>query len=426
MKKAVILILSLLLCGCTARSDKPQSTEQSRLQSSILKLNSSSAVPRLQLEDIKNNVGDTDVYEPVNYDIQKGIWLSYIDLEPMLTGKTEEAFEASFRTACENISSVGCNTVYVQVRPFGDALYSSELYPASKYITGNVGQAGAFDPLKIMCDIAHEYKLSLHGWINPLRCENEENFSCIDSRYKIKQWYENSDSEDKIKQVEGDTHLWLDPAYEEVRKLIADGAREIAENYDVDGIHYDDYFYPTTDKDFDSSCYKEKSGGRSLEEWRRENISEMVREIYSAVKSVDESIQVGISPQGNIENNYNNMYADVSLWGSEEGYADYIEPQIYFGYENPVKPFLQTVKDWQGIVTNDKIRLVIGLGAYKIFNEEEFSENEGIIADQISDSLTACGGVGLYAYNSIFTPEDDYSERMQTEKEQIGKVLCEK
>lgn len=423
MKKLAVILICLILCSCGSEGSS-ETGAKTYDKNNLLKINSASATPDKAVKSTLAENKETGCYEPLNYDIQKGIWLSYIDLEPMLTGKSKEEFRENFKEACENICELGCNTVYVHLRPFGDALYKSELYPASRYAAGQVGQAADFDPLEIMAETAHEYKLSVHGWINPLRCEREAEFDNISDEYQIKQWYKEMENNDKIKRVEGDEHLWLDPAYEDVRELIAEGAKEIAENYDIDGIHFDDYFYPTTDKDFDSMCYGENGGGEALEQWRKDNISAMVSLIYTAVKSVDENILVGISPQGNIENNYNFMYADVSLWGSEQGYCDYLEPQIYFGYNNSSKPFLQTVKDWQGLVSNENVKLVIGLGAYKIFSEEEFADTEGIIAKQIADSMQLeCSGIGIYTYNSIFSPENDYARRMESEKEQIKQAF---
>ena len=375
------------------------------------------------IQKVSNEVNEEkdDEYQPLNYEIQKGIWISYIDLAPMLYGADEKTFCKNFETACRNVKNLGFNTVYVQVRPFGDALYDSELFQRSRYLSDEQD----FDPLVIMTETAHKYKLSFHGWINPLRCETEEKISECHGGYMIEKWYKKMDSSDIIGRVAGDEHLWLNPAYEEVRKLISDGAKEIVEKYDVDGIHYDDYFYPTTEKSFDSRCYAEMSENESLEDWRLGNISQMCSEIYSAVKSVNTDIKVGISPQGNIQNNYDYMYADVKKWGSEKGYADYIVPQIYFGYENQTMPFIKTLESWKKIVSNDDISLVAGLGAYKIMSEYEFSDNKGIISQQISDSIDKynCKGASVYSYGSLFTPAEEYMERIKDENVLIRKVF---
>jgi uncharacterized lipoprotein YddW (UPF0748 family) len=151
----------------------------------------------------------------------------------------------------------------------------------------------------------------------------------------------------------------------------------------------------------------------------------MCRQIYTAVKAVDPNIQVGISPQGNIENNYAYMYADVERWCAEEGYCDYIVPQIYFGYENNVKPFITTLQDWCEIAAEGGVKLVIGLGEYKIGEEQEFTDTEGIIANQIEDvsRSPACSGLAIYTYNTLFEPKEELAQRVETEKKLIKSVL---
>lgn len=397
-KKMLPLLLTVCLSCCAYKTEQTNITEIRR--SSPLPTNYEYSVPESE-----------SGYIPLNYEKQKGMWLSYIDLAPMLAAESSEGFEAEFAKACKNVRQLGCNTIYVHVRPFGDAAYSSRLYPASDYVGGD------YDPLEIMCDIAHEHELSLHAWINPLRLQTADRLSEIYG-YRTADWY--SEGSDKVCAVDGDEHLWLDPAYPEVRALIADGAAEIVQNYEVDGIHYDDYFYPTTDADFDAQCYAKMGSGSSLEDWRTENISQMCKEIYDSVKAADRRVEVGISPQGNIGNNYKYLYADVRTWCSEEGYCDYILPQIYFGYENPVKPFIPTLDEWKEMCCGGEVRLIVGLAAYKIGSEAEFSDNEGIIAQQISDSVD-CDGVAIYTYNSFFA--DDPDKRMENEKKAVADAL---
>ncbi len=357
---------------------------------------------------------DISGYRPLNYERQKGIWLSYIDLAPMLEAVTAEDLEVRFDEACKNIKELGCNTIYVHLRPFGDAVYESELYPKSDYICGD------YDPLAVICDKAHEYDISVHGWINPLRLQTADRLAEI-SGFQTAEWFASSDP--AVQTVAGDEHLWLDPAYPEVRALIAEGAAEIAENYDVDGIHYDDYFYPTTDPEFDAQCFAEKGGGSTLEEWRTENISQMCREIYQRVKAVNPDIEVSISPQGNIENNYNYLYADVARWCREDGFCDRMIPQIYFGYDNTVKPFLSTLSDWQKMTSCGDVKMTVGLAVYKIGEEQEFTDTSGIIARQITD-CEDCQGVSLYTYDSLFGERFD-TERMKQEIAAIRSALDE-
>lgn len=134
----------------------------------------------------EKNYTDAETSHKLNYTVPKAIWISYIDLADMLTGKSTEEFRENFSQACDNALSIGCNTLYVHVRPFGDAIYDSELYPASRYITGVAGEQSDFDPLDIMIQTAHDKGLSFHAWINPLRCENEECFQNYDDSFLLK------------------------------------------------------------------------------------------------------------------------------------------------------------------------------------------------------------------------------------------------
>lgn len=153
----------------------------------------------------------------------------------------------------------------------------------------------------------------------------------------------------------------------------------------------------------------------------------MVKSIYSSVKEQNPDVLFGVSPQGNMENNYEFMYADVKKWCSEEGYLDYIVPQIYFGFENSAKPFTRTTEEWSNIVTCDNVNLVIGLGVYKIGQEDEFLQTTGIIGNQIdiSQNIKNCGGIALYNYINLFEPDDKLAERTGAELTCIKKAISD-
>ena len=322
----------------------------------------------------------------------RAVWISYIDLASILTGD-EADFRSGFLAMCENCKRMGLNTLFVHVRAFGDA----------------------FDPLEIMTDTAHSCGLELHAWINPLRLQTGEELEALSRDYKTARWY--ADGSGRVDAAEGDSHLWLDPSHEDVRSLIAEGAAEICKAYDVDGIHYDDYFYPTTDEAFDAESFGLQGEYSSLTEYRLDCVSRMCAKIYEAVKAVDEDIKVGISPQGNIENNYNYLFADVKRWLCEDGYCDYLVPQIYYGYENSVKPYLETLREWREI---DKDKpLIIGLAAYKVGTEDDFSYDTGILSKQAEDALdNGCQGYALYNYISLF----DGSQRMGDETRLLSQL----
>jgi uncharacterized lipoprotein YddW (UPF0748 family) len=363
-----------------------------------------------------DNDSDSGKYQPVNYDTQKAVWISYLDMSELLAD-SESEFEENVANAFSNVASVGCNTVYVHVRAFGDAYYDSRLFPAVSAISdGNGGVI--YDPLEIMTVQAHRLGLSLHAWINPFRCGKAEDMV---EGTKICEWFSDTEKYPEfISQPNDDEHFWLNPACAEVRELIADGAAEIAENYDVDGIHIDDYFYPTTDESFDSKTFAESDFDGDLSDWRLENCSETVREIYSAVKSVDSEILFGVSPQGNIDNNYTAMYADVRRWCAEDGYLDYIVPQIYFGYENSACPFAETLAEWVEIAAEGNADIVCGIGFYKLESDSEFADDTGIIARQISDAFSSGCGVAFYNYGTLFSADSD---RLSEEREKLSDEL---
>ena len=426
MKKQ-LLVLAAALLTLTACTDSGTAGYEIKLQGASPVPQFSTAVQSDRHTQYSGEYIPSNEYIPLNYDEQKGVWISYIDLAPMLTGKTEKDFKNAFLQACENIKDLGCNTVYVHVRSFGDAYYKSDYYPWSKGVTGHIGEEPDFDPLSIMIDCAHQKGLSFHAWINPLRCETEDNLSKLESGI-LSEWYNGSEQySEYLVKVKDDEHYWLNPAVQDVRNLICSGAEELCRNYKIDGIHMDDYFYPTTEEYFDSQTYVEANGSIDLSDWRLDNCSKMVEEIYDTVKSVNRDILFGISPQGNIENNYSYMYADVKKWCSEEGYIDYIVPQLYFGYENKTKPFEETLKEWSEIASEGSTKLIIGLAPYKIAEDEEFAQTVGIISEQIksSQALENYSGVALYNYINIFPPNEDLSERRQKEIDLIKTDLTD-
>lgn len=338
----------------------------------------------------------TDKYTPLNYQNQIGMWISYIDYEEIMADKSETEFREAIQRRFKEAEKQSVNTVYVHVRPCGDAYYSSSFFPKGESLDGN------YDPLSIMIEEGHSIGLSVHAWINPLRCQTTEEIKSVPDNYIIKQWYE-SEMGRFVNTV--NDRIYLNPAYDEVIQLICKDTDEIVRNYNVDGIHIDDYFYPTTNESFDKTAF-EKSGHRDLSQWRLENCNRLVHSVFESIKRVDSRILFGISPQGNINANYKTQYADVKHWGATIGYCDYIVPQIYFGFENETCPFAETLKAWEKIVSAEHISLIIGLAAYKQGNmdkwagasgENEWIDNPDLIKQQIEYvNKSSADGYALY------------------------------
>lgn len=352
-----------------------------------------------------------NTYRALNYSEVKGMWISYIDLAGIPSG-SESAFRSGIADIYDNCEALGINTVYVHVRSHGDAYYSSDYFPRTKYL------GGTYDPLEVMVDEAHARGLSFQAWINPLRGCAVSDIS-RESGYKLYDW---AGGETRLVQV--GSYYYLNPAYTEVTDLIAAGAREITANYDVDGVHIDDYFYPTTEAYFDSAAFSQ-SGLSSLSDFRLANCDRLVSSLYSAVKKGNNSAIFGVSCQGSLYNNYNYMYADVKKWCAQSGFIDYIMPQIYYGFKNSAEPFEECVNTWNNLAYSGGIPLIVGITSAKLGLEDkwagegrdEWITDEFILERQFlaSRELSSYGGIGIYSYGSVFNA--DYSVREQVEKE---------
>ena len=349
---------------------------------------------------------------PESDEEMRGVWVSYMELSmENESSKTPKAFEDKFNEIAQKCRESGFNTLIVQVRPFCDALYKSSYFPWSHILTGTQGENPQYDALRIMCDICKENNLKIHAWINPYRVSsNETPKKLSDNNPYIK------NSEIGIKTDNG---IFLDPSNETAQQLICDGVKEIAENYDVDGIQFDDYFYPTKNENFDKKQYEAyiekygKENSMSLDNWRMQNVNTLICKVYRTIKSVDSSVEFGISPQGNIGNN-DGLYADVKSWCTCKGFADYICPQIYFSLENPALTFEDCLDSWTSLDFDENVKLYVGLGGYKAgngeYDEETWLLSDSILADEydILYNNKSVRGFMLYSYSCL---EDDTAKK---------------
>lgn len=349
---------------------------------------------------------------PESDEEMRGVWVSYMELSmENESSKTQKAFEDKFTEIAQKCRESGFNTLIVQVRPFCDALYKSSYFPWSHILTGTQGENPQYDALQIMCDICKENNLKIHAWINPYRVSSNETPKKL------------SDNNPYIKNskigIKTDNGIFLDPSNETAQQLISDGVKEIAENYDVAGIQFDDYFYPTEDESFDKKQYEAyiekygKENSMSLDNWRMQNVNTLICKVYRTIKSVDSSVEFGISPQGNIGNN-DGLYADVKSWCTCKGFVDYICPQIYFSLENPALTFEDCLDSWTSLDFDEKVKLYVGLGGYKAgngeYDEETWLLSDSILADEydILRNNKSVRGFMLYSYNSL---EDDTAKK---------------
>ena len=353
--------------------------------------------------DISDSVAATPLQQQPEISTQeemRGVWVSYMMLDTEGESDIESVFTEKIRHIIEEMERINLNTMIVQVRPFSDALYRSSCYPWSHILTSEQGKDPGFDPLSVIIEEAHAKGIAVHAWVNPYRVKTAQTPSelCDDSPLLrspelCKEW------EDAV---------YLDPSDEEARRLITEGVREIAANYAVDGIQFDDYFYPTTDESFDREEYEayteSTSSPLSLADWRKENVNMLIRDVYEAVHKANAHTVFGIAPQGNMGNN-ESLYADVVLWCEEEGYIDYICPQIYFSLDNPALTFEEGLSDWLSLNKHDGLKMYAGLASYKAGSDADegtWLDNDDIITTEVQIVReSAIDGFMLYSADSF-------------------------
>ncbi len=336
-----------------------------------------------------------------------GVWVPYMVLATQ--EHSQQAFEDNFKAIADSAKKKGLNALFVHVRAFSDAFYPSELYPWSHLLTGEQGKDPGFDPLQFMVDYTHSLGMEFHAWINPLRIRTTETPQSLSQDNP----YEALRADNPYYFMEWEGAVYLNPAYPYVRTLIAKGAAEIAEKYPVDGIHFDDYFYPTEEAALDAESYElycqTTAQPIGLLEWRTANISAMVAEVYDRVKKASPDMVFGISPQGNLEND-KKMGADIAAWCSQAGYVDYICPQLYYGFENPVLSYSQALEQWNALPKHQGLKLYAGLALYKAGNSQQGEDWMGgdVISRQIEEARSMqCSGVLLYSSAYLDHPQTE-------------------
>ena len=309
-------------------------------------------------------------------DNMRGVWVASVhNIDyPSAQGLTADQLKTEADTALDNIAAMGLNTVFLQVRPSADALYPSEIFPWSRYVSGTTGQApdGNFDVLGYWVTAAHERGLQLHAWINPYRITRggEDEWNALPASSPAKQhpeWV-----------VRYDGNYYFDPGIPAVQQLVVDGAAEIVKNYDVDGIHLDDYFYPGTDFADAETYARYGSDFDDIGDWRRDNVNTLIASLDETLHALNKNLSFGVSPAGIWDNkqdnpkgsdtrglsSYSELYCDSLHW-INAGTVDYICPQLYWqiGYE--IADFQTLVKWWQKAVSTSDVALYIGIGAYR-------------------------------------------------------------
>ena len=333
----------------------------------------------------------------------RGVWVSYLDLDPLLAGVDPTEAAARLDTLLDTCKRYGMNTVFFHVRAYSDAYYASVVFPPAASAADLL--AGGFDPLAHAVNAAHERGLAIHAWINPYRIGKEKTTAVL-----------NSDTDTFQK----DGVWYYNPASPDARRAVLDGVREILDRYAVDGIHFDDYFYPAG-MTAQAEAFESVPDGIAVADWRRAQVDLLVSGVYGLTR---ESGRVfGVSPSALIRSNRDTAYADVAVWMAGAGYIDYICPQIYFGFDNTAHPFPETLAEWESLPRREGVALYIGLALYKAGTVDtyagngrtEWCEQDDIIARQVAAVRESGGadGFALFRYAHLTAAEQEMTNLLR-------------
>ncbi|MGN5954567.1 glycoside hydrolase family 10 protein [Sphingobacterium lactis] len=276
------------------------------------------------------------------------------------------------------------NAVIFQVRPSADALYKSNYEPWSYFLTGSIGKAPSpyYDPLEFWVEEAHKRGLELHVWLNPYRAHHS-NGGQVTSESMV-----NKASDYVVRLRNG--MYWFDPASQKTQDHASNVVMDIVKRYDIDGVHFDDYFYPYASyngggdfpDDATWSAYRRSGGNLSRSDWRRDNVNKFIKRIYTQIKAEKPAVKFGLSPFGiwkpgypagvTGSSQYDELYADAKLW-LNEGWIDYFTPQLYWPINPPKQSFTALLKWWESENTH-KRHLWPGLNTVAVSTSNRIQE----------------------------------------------------
>jgi uncharacterized lipoprotein YddW (UPF0748 family) len=298
------------------------------------------------------------VYPP-KYEF-RAVWIATINNIdfPSQAGLSVEQQKEEYRRLLDFHQNNGMNAVIVQVRPAGDAFYQSDLEPWSQWLTGKQGEAPFpfYDPLVFMIEETHKRNMEFHAWLNPFRAVANVYSDKLHTSHivhKKKEWF----------LAYGQLKLF-NPGIPAVRDYLVSVVADIVRRYDVDGIHFDDYFYPYPDPQYklkDEPTFKLYGKGfKRLADWRRENLNLFIKGVHEAIKKEKNHVKFGVSPYGVWRNSredaygsntrsgytcYDHLHADVRHW-LKEGWIDYVAPQLYQHRQHKTNPYKELVDWW--------------------------------------------------------------------------------
>jgi uncharacterized lipoprotein YddW (UPF0748 family) len=360
-----------------------------------------------------------------NYEL-RGVWVSTVHRVdyPAQATTTPSVLKAEWLRLLQFYKSLNLNAVIVQIRPTADAIYPSKLVPYAKWLTGKSGKPlqGNFDLLKFMIETSHKEGMEFHAWVNPYRVFVDDDTLNIAPNHIFRthrEW---------VLKYGKEHHL--NPGIPEVWQHIADVVEEVVKKYDIDAIHFDDYFYPYRIageplKDYDTFL-QYGNAVTTIEDWRRANTDSMMYNVRRVIKKYKPYVQLGVSPfsvwknknnipvkTGDTEGSetkafqtcYGDLYADVLSW-LKKGYLDYVAPEVYFHIGHPLVDY-STIVDWW-LKNSNGTTVYISHAIYKVNNQEKYPEwrDPSEIPRQLDYARSKTGVRGLVFFSSRWLLEN--------------------
>lgn len=423
----LFLITILLFAAC--KSKKPVATTPTRPSTSTtISPKTSETLPAKPLPAV--------ALKPLAYrmpDIPRefrGVWIATVaNIDwPVSPDSPWETQKREYIKLLDYYKNLNFNAVIVQIRTAGDAFYPSNYAPWSKYLTGKQGKAPATqeNPLTWMIKEAHDRGLEFHAWLNPYRATMNLETSDLSPEHDFfnhRNWM-----------LKYGTKWYYDPGLPEVKNHLLAIIKEVVTNYDIDAIHFDDYFYPYKEPKLDfpdkASYDKYKKPGQSRDDWRRQNVNDLILALSQTIKTQKPWVQFGISPFGVWRNqskdpkgsptqagqtNYDDLYADVLLWMKNK-WIDYLIPQLYWSMEHRLASHRKLADWWSN--NSYGTNIYIGNGPYKIREDsDEAWKNPSELNTQVNyaRTLPQIQGNAFFSAKSIYIKNQDIAQKLKAE-----------
>ncbi|MEO7367844.1 MAG: family 10 glycosylhydrolase [Gemmatimonadaceae bacterium] len=355
----------------------------------------------------------TDTVAPPVMREMRGMWIATVaNIDwPSSRTLTSTQQQNELIDILNKAKAAGLNTIVLQVRPAGDAVYLSSLEPWAKLLTGTQGGNPGYDPLAFAILEAHSRGMELHAWINPFRAGNTSDTATMVAPHLFKT------RRDLIRVYGSD--ILMDPGEPDVQDWSIAVIKDIVARYDIDGLHADDYFYPYVINDNagkpvpfpDSATFAKYGNGVALADWRRANIDKFVERMYREAHNIKPFIKVGISPFGIWRpgnptgisglDAYASIYTDSRKW-LQQGWVDYLAPQLYWAIAPPQQSYTALLDWWLGQNTMGR-NVWPGLATYRVQDGKSSAFSLTEIPDQIRATRQRTGGTGNLFYNTTWT-----------------------